>query len=339
MRAFSWLATCLALLGAVAPESGAAAAEETPVIDLRIGLAQNVTRPARNLWQGIGQGGLVQLRRGHVEGVLAVFSSTRPGVSSAELGVAFARFRSALDASQAFDAHACRAARGRVGSWFELDAPDVLGADPDEVGVWVARGISVFSLAGRNDSALASSAFPSGPARTVGLTSEGRRVASAVLAAGALLDVANLSDTALFEVVELAKAVNAPVLATRASARSLRARAGSLSDVQLRAVAATGGIVGLSLDSDLIGDRRADLSDVLQQLEHLLRVAGPEAVALASGFETGAVPPLALDSAARYPRLREALEARGVPAQQVKRLFHDNALRVLCRAARGGEGG
>ena len=89
--------------------------------------------------------------------------------------------------------------------------------------------VSVFSLAGRNDSALASSAFPSGPARAVGLTSEGRRVASAVLAAGALLDVANLSDTALFEVVELASAAHAPLLATRASARSLRARAGSSS--------------------------------------------------------------------------------------------------------------
>jgi len=106
-------------------------------------------------------------------------------------------------------------------------------------------------------------------------------------------------------------------------------RPGSFSDWQLRAIAATGGVVGMALDSDLIGDgKRAELADVLRQVSHVTRVAGPDAVAFASGFETGIIPPLGLSSGARFPRLAGELIAKSMPDE--RKLFRENALRVLC---------
>jgi membrane dipeptidase len=157
-------------------------------------------------------------------------------------------------------------------------------------------------------------------------------VAESILRAGALIDVANLSDLALLEVVELAQQLGKPVIATRASSRAVKSRPGSFTDWQLRAIAATGGVVGISFDSDLIGAPRAELADVLRQMDHIVRVAGPDAVAISSGFETGAVPPMVLSSAARFPRLAEALLAKSTSEEQVRKLFADNALRVLCGA-------
>jgi len=306
------------------------------VVDLRVGLASAFNQPTANLWQGRGQGGIVQLHRGHVSGILIPFPPGLAAGSSTRLAVSFAHFRSALGSTQAFDARACGAGPARLGAWFQLDAPDVLAAEPAEVATWVARGVRVFSLAGRRDSSLATSAFPSGPERVIGLTAAGQQVASAILAEEALIDVSNLSDVSIVDVLSLARLAGKPVIATRASARAVRARPGSLTDWQLRSIAQSGGVVGLALDRDLIGDGdRAELSDVLRQVDHLTQVASWDGVAIASGFETGALPPPALGNAGRFPHLAAALEAHGVSQDQIRKLFSENARRVLCGQDRG----
>ncbi|HVY31048.1 MAG TPA: membrane dipeptidase [Polyangiaceae bacterium] len=303
----------------------------TAVLDLDVGLAQNVEQPKRNIWQGIGQAGIVQLHQGHVQGLLTRYPTGTSGGSAAQLAIRFARLRSAIASTQAFDTAGCATTPARIATWFELDSPETLAAAPEEVPSWTARGIRVFALAGKLDSPLASSAFPSGPERAVGLTAVGRRVAETIMRTGALVDVANLSDLAILEVLDLARQLGTPVIDTRASSRAVRARPGSLSDAQIRAVVQTGGVVALTLDRDAIGDgAQAELSDVVRQLQHLSRVAGPDAVALASGFETGSLPPMALSSASRFPRLVEALIASGMPDETVRKIFRANALRVLC---------
>lgn len=69
---------------------------------------------------------------------------------------------------------------------------------------------AIFTVAGRHDSALATSPFASGPERAIGLTAVGRQVAESILRAGALVDVANLSDLALLEVVQLPRELGDP---------------------------------------------------------------------------------------------------------------------------------
>ncbi len=301
-----------------------------PVLDLRVGLARNVVEPGRNLWFGSGQAGVSQLHQGQVKGLLATFTPSG-GASATRMGVEFARFRSALASSQAFDARGCSAGTSRIATWFELDAPDALAAEPAQVATWRARGVNVFALVGRRDNAVASSAAPSGPERAVGLTAAGRTLVQAIYASGGLIDVSYLSDSGFLEVLELSKTAGLPLLATRASARAVRQRPGSLADWQLRAVAETGGVVGIGFDRDLVGDGpSAMLSDVLQQIEHGVEIAGPDAVALGSGFDTGALLPASLSSAARFPRLAAALQALGMSDPAIRKLFYHNAWRALC---------
>jgi len=301
-----------------------------PVLDLRLGLAGNWDDPRRNLWKGMGQGGIVQLRQGHVVGALAPFPIAEWQLPEPASAVRFAALRVALASTQVLDLGGCAAPPSRIATWFELEAPDWLASDPDSVRTWIARGVRVVALAGRRSGALASSAFEQTPPVT-GLTRAGRRVVEAASNAGALIDVANVSDLALAEILELARSRGSIVIATRGSARAVRSRPGSFDDAQLRAIARSGGVIGLSLARDLIGDAGdSDLSDVLRQVDHLLEVAGLDAVAIASGYETGAVPASALKSAARFPRLADALVARGVAPVLVRKLFFENAARVLC---------
>ena len=338
---FAWLLPIFWLLLPEASSGQRSAEPVFEVIDLRVGLVQDFQSPGRNLWQGIGQGGIVQLRRGHVAGALIPLSPSSSEASSAALALRFTRFRSALGSTQAFDARPCSARGKRISAWFELEAPEQLASDPDSVTTWVARGARVIALAGRSDGALATSAFPNGATPVVGLTPVGRRVTELAMRAGALIDVANLSDVAVLEVLDLARAQRVPVITTRGSARAVRSRAGSLEDWQLQGIAKSGGVIGLSFDRELVGDAAdAELSDFLRQLDHVLHVAGPEAVALASGFETSVIPAPSLNSAARFPRLARALLAHGLAVELVQKLMFENARRVLCEgtSAQSGSG-
>lgn len=326
------LGACLTLLSLTAPsDAEPQPAASPPFIDLRVGLQENMTRPGRNLWAGTHQAGISQLRQGRVAGVLATYTASSTDTSTTGLAIGFAKFKDALLSSQAFELKGCAPRPGRISTWFELDAPDDLGADPSQVGLWATRGFGVFRLVGQRDNALASSAAPSGPVRAIGLTQAGRQVVENALQAGALVDVSFLSDIGLAEVLDLATARQAPVLATQTSARAVLNRPGSFDDSQLVAIARTGGVVALSLDRSLIGDgANTSLDDVVRQLEHLVRVAGPKHVAIASGFETGSMPPSSISNATRLPRLARAMAARGMSANTLRGVFHDNAIRVLC---------
>jgi membrane dipeptidase len=333
VRSLWMLVMPLALSIVAAPDSAAQHTKEPviPVVDLRVGLAEEFQNPARNFWQGAGQGGIIQLRQGHVVGVVVPISPPRSESSAEQLAIRFARFRSAFETTQVFDIRACTPSYSRLSTWFELEAPELLAGDPKSTATWVARGVRVVALTGRRDSALATSAFPSGEPRVVGLSAVGRSVAEAAIEAGALIDVANLSDAAVLEVLELARTRQAPVIATSGSARAVLRRPGSYADWQLRGIAESGGVIGLSFDRDLIGaGGGADLADLLRHLDHLLRVAGPDAIALASGFETRAIPTNSVKSAARYPRLVEALHTHGLSFEQIRKIFYGNAWRVLC---------
>lgn len=324
------LTLCLGLLSVGgAPAAHGASAHRFEVVDARIGLVGAFDGTAGNPWQGHGQAGIVQLRQGGVAGVLLPFPARPSQASEAELATRFARVRSSLLGTQAFATRPCERASARLGAWFELDAPSALASDPASVVTWVSRGVRVVSLVRDADSELAASAFPSGGERAQGLTERGRNVAEVAMRAGALVDVAGLSDVALLEVLDLAKAVGAPVITTRGSARAVLRRPGSLSDWQLARIAESGGFVALAFDRELLGSG-ATLDDVLRQLAHLSKVAGADAIAIGSGFETGNIPADPVRSATRYPRLAEALLAKGWTAERVSELFSLNARRVLC---------
>lgn len=334
MRIHWLLAGGLAAAFVAGPSSAQVKGFSSPaVLDLRVGIARSMLEGTR-ADASHRQAGLPELHRGRVEGVLLPFAVNDPGATAERAALAFAKFRSALSTTQGFDTRGCAATSERITTWFELQAAALLVNEPGQVPAWVARGIRVFALVGRHDNRVATSAFAGGPESPLGLSAAGRRLVEEILAAGALLDVSNLSDTAFVEAVELARSARAPVLATRASARAVLRRPGSLSDAQLRAIAQTGGVVAIGFERELLSSRRTvSMADVIRQIEHVQRVAGPAAVAIGSGFETGIFPPTELSSAAQFPGLADALDRRGMSGEAIRGLVYENARRVLCAPA------
>jgi membrane dipeptidase len=217
--------------------------------------------------------------------------------------------------------------RKQVRAWLAMEGAQALAADPDAISTWVAKGVRIVGLAHAHDNDLAGSA--TGKKRG-GLTDKGRQLAKGALVAGAMLDVSHLSDASIADVLALSKDAGRPVIATHSNARAVCPHPRNLTDAQLRAVAASGGVVGLNLHSPFLtshGEASAD--DVLRMVDHLLRVAGEDHVAIGSDYDGGITPPKAFPDAASFPRLARMLLRQGHSEARVRKVFSGNALRVL----------
>ena len=182
-----------------------------------------------------------------------------------------------------------------------------------------------------------------------GLTQEGREIVVELERLGFLWDVSHLTEQGFWELLDL---VSGPVVASHANATTVWAHPRNLTDDQIRAIAATGGYVGVCFFPAFIGpdptlDRLLDHVDHLAELVGLDHIAvGPDYVDFALDLMTadmtaGGAPvdygesfefPEGLQRVETLPVFTAGLLGRGYAEDDVAKILGGNALRVL-RAA------
>ena len=127
-----------------------------------------------------------------------------------------------------------------------------------------------------------------------------------------------------------------PVLVTHTGVSGVHPHWRNLDDDQLRAVAKTGGVVGIMYHAPFLGDRpwagRAET--IVRHLEHVRNVAGDDTPALGSDWDGAILTPRDMPTCLELPRLVECMLARGWPPEAVKKALGGNFLRAL-RELRG----
>lgn len=315
---------------------GNASAEPSyAVVDLHVDLPYQLGYHARPLAEGMGQASLNQLRAGGAAGVvlpLFVPHDVSPtGPRASDLEDQYLRVLAELFHSDGMELPGC-GKTSKLRTWFSFEGAGPLAAAPESLDAWVARGIRVVGLVHTEHNELASSSGDKRPA-DYGLTPAGKQLVRRAHALGVAVDVSHASDRAVADVLALAHETGGVVVATHSNARALCDHPRNLTDEQLRGIAATGGVVGLNFHQPfVVRGRPAKLDDVVRQAQHLLRVAGPEHVALGADFEGGIRPAQGLEDASHFPDLARALRRAGVSETGVRKLFSENALRVLCRS-------
>lgn len=326
-----------ALFACVALSSSAQAEPRFSAVDLHVDLPYQLGYHAKPLREGTGQAALAALRSGHVSGVVLPLFVPRnvsaDGPRASDLEASYLRVHAELG-RDGFEQPGCAPPRaGFVRTWLSFEGAGPLAATPDALAAWVVRGVRLVGLVHTEHNALASS---SGDRRPVsyGLTRAGQELVRRAHALGVAVDVSHASDRAVNDVLSLARETGGVVVASHSNARAQAPHPRNLTDAQLRAIAATGGVVGLNFHSPfVVRGRAATLADVVKQALHLLRVAGEDHVALGADFEGGIRPAQGLADADKLPSLARALLAAGVSEATVKKVFSENALRVLCPSA------
>lgn len=335
-RSRAWPAAA-AVAGTLALALPTAATEPRfPVVDLHVDLPYQVVHRERELAEGSGQFRASELiRAGVVAVVLPLFvpSNVAPGGPRAEhYEASLARMVELLPRTRPYVARSCGAGSGEVATFFAFEGAPHLAEAPESTATWVERGVRVVGLVHSRDNALATSSGEAAPAGH-GLTDRGREVVERAYAAGAVVDVSHMSDRATADAIAIARRLGRPIVATHSNARARAKHPRNLRDEDVRGIAATGGIVGVNFHGPFVArGRAARMADVVGHVRHLVRIAGPDHVAIGSDFEGGIRPPAGLRDVSGFQRLARALLAAGLDDEVVRKVLAGNALRVLCPA-------
>lgn len=222
---------------------------------------------------------------------------------------------------------------GRVAAILHLEGAEPLAADLSDLEAWHARGLRSMGLVWSRANAFAEGVpfrFPSTPDTGPGLTAAGRELVRACNDLGIVVDLSHLNEAGFWDVAQLS---SQPLVATHSNAHALCASSRNLTDAQLDAVGASGGVVGVNFAVSFVredGGQVAEtpLEDIVRHVEYIAGRIGVEHVAFGSDFD-GALVPEALGGIAGLPKLVAALRAGGFDDEAVAKVTHRNWLRVL----------
>jgi membrane dipeptidase len=80
--------------------------------------------------------------------------------------------------------------------------------------------------------------------------------------------------------------------------------------------------------------QRATLADVVKHINHVVAIAGVEAVGLGSDFDGIGCAPEGLDSVDKWPNLTRALLEEGYTAEEIRKIYGENTLRLMTEVER-----
>jgi membrane dipeptidase len=233
---------------------------------------------------------------------------------------------------------------GDLDGAFAGDGPPVAvlhleGAEPIDPGLealelWYAAGLRSVGPVWSRSNAFGHGVpfvFPSSPDTGPGLTEAGLALVRRCAELGILVDVSHLNEAGFWD---LARLELGPIVASHSAAHALCSASRNLTDRQIDAVGASGGLVGIVfacsfLRPDFAHDEDTPLSLIAEHARYVADRIGVEHVALGSDYD-GTDIPAPLGDAAGTPRLLEAMRVEGgFDERELSLIAWENWRRVL----------
>lgn len=199
----------------------------------------------------------------------------------------------------------------------------------EELDPAVGRDVVRVTLVHLTTSCLGETSSPLGRlARTRGLTDTGREFVRDCNGHRILVDLAHASPGCFWQAVEVHDPA-LPFAVTHTGVSGVHPSWRNLDDDQLRAVAASGGCVGVMLHESFLADGSATVGSVADHLEHIADVAGEDTPAIGTDLDGMVVPPKDLSGYPQLPRLVHELMSRSWSADRIQKVLGGNALRTI----------
>lgn len=216
---------------------------------------------------------------------------------------------------------------GKTGIMLTIEDGGVLGGDIGKLEQAYNDGLRLITLTwnGENDIG-----FPNSEKTEImnrGLKPFGYLCIEKMNELGMAIDVSHLSDGGFWAAIRHSKK---PIIASHSNARSITNHRRNLTDEMIKAVAHSGGIIGLNFCGSFLtdGENVSRISDMVKHMMHIYSVGGEDVLALGSDFD-GIGGKLEIKTPSDTQKLFDALLKAGLPQTALEKAAYKNVLRFF----------
>ena len=284
---------------------------------------------------------LHKMTEGYLDATIMVAYLRQQERDTASLKAAFAKAERLLDEIEAMVAQSADSVaiartpddlyrlkrEGKRALMLGIENGYALGLDPKRVEHFRQRGVVYMTLCHNGDNDLCDSAR--GNQEHGGLSELGRTVIREMNRVGMMVDLSHAAESSFYQAIE---ASHTPIVCSHSSARALCDHPRNLTDDQLRALAASGGVAQVCLyDGFLRKEGGATIDDAVRHIVHMVKVAGIDHVGIGTDFDgDGGI--IGCADASEVINLTRHLRAAGFTLQDIEKLWGGNFLRVMREA-------
>jgi membrane dipeptidase len=205
-----------------------------------------------------------------------------------------------------------------VGGWLGIEGAHALDGKVENVDVLFDAGFRMMSPSHFFDNDIGGSAHG---VEKYGLTGKGKDVIRRMEMRGMLVDVAHASAQTIADILAMA---SRPVLVSHTGVKGTCDNQRNLTDDQLRAIAKTGGVIGIGFwDTAVCGE---DAASIARAVRYAANVAGVEHIALGSDFDGSVKTPFDTSGEAL---ITGALMNEGFSDQEITQIMGGNIIKLL----------
>ncbi len=217
-------------------------------------------------------------------------------------------------------------ATGRIAAILGVEGGHALEGDLENLDRFHERGMRVLTVTWSNSNELGDSSSDENKPHG-GLSALGRQAVRRMNELGIIIDVSHSADKTVFDILDTSLS---PVIASHSGIRARRDFNRNLTDEQIRALGAHGGVIGVVFLPYFLREPedKATIDDVLDCIDHICQLVGPDYAGLGSDFDGfgGALP--GLEDVTKMDAIGVGLRRRGFADGDIAKITGLNFLRV-----------
>lgn len=197
----------------------------------------------------------------------------------------------------------------------------------DKLYALYSEGIRYMTITWNNSTDWAVSAQDSRSA-TVGLSDFGREVIRKMDSLGIIIDI---SHTGIKTIEDILEVTANPIIASHSGVRALRNHYRNLYDDQIKAIAKSGGVIGVVFYPSFLSSNTSsvNINTVIQHIDYIVNLVGIDHVGIGSDFDGIGTTPSGLEDVSKFPFLTQKLLERGYSVEDVFKILGGNFMRVM----------
>jgi len=215
---------------------------------------------------------------------------------------------------------------GKLAAILSIEGGEALEGDLGVLRVLYKLGVRLITLTWNQRNQIADGVSESRTASS--LTEFGLKVVEEMNKLGMLIDVSHISETCFWDVIKNSKE---PIVASHSNCYSLCPNLRNLKDKQIKILADKGGVIGVTFVPEFLTKtkRKANIDDVLDHIDYLVKMGGVNCVGLGSDFDGTDNLPKNLEGVNKIPNITIGLSNRGYKKEDIEKILGKNFLRVF----------